>query len=475
MKNNQHAPHKNYRSRDHNKSTRQTLEGKVVLVTVKRLGINGEGIGYYKRKIIFIPGALPHEDVLVRVVLEKQKYLEGELVRVKKKSKDQVKPVDHYDVGGIELEHLAYPAQLKFKRDVIKQSLKKYRPKDYPDYQIKKTLGMDEPYHYRNKLQFQIRAGKNGQVQAGLYRPNSHELVDLPTFSTQTDLSMKTIRLICQLLAKWKILPYNEHQETGIIKTVVVRESFANHQLQVVFISRTKKIPQINNLITDLVSQQPAVVSVMQNVNPRQTSLIWGEQTLRLYGQDHLIEKIAGNEYHLSARAFFQLNTPQTEVLYGQVKQALDLQAGESLVDAYCGAGTIGIYLAKEASAVYGMDVTPEAITDAQKNAELAGLDNAHYEVGTAEDLLAKWTKAGIEMDALVVDPPRVGLDDKLIKTILKYQPNKFVYVSCNPSTLAADLVQLTQAYDVDYIQPVDMFPQTARTEAVVKLTLKDY
>lgn len=470
MKNNQYTAQYN---KKHHGSQRDSLLEKVILVTIKRLGINGEGIGYYKRKIIFIPGALPHEDVLARVTLEKKKYLEGELVRVKKKSKDRVKPVDHYNVGGIELEHLAYPAQLKFKRDVIKQALKKYRPADFANYQIKATIGMEEPYHYRNKLQFQVRAGEHGKIKAGLYRPDSHELVDLPTFSTQTDLSLKTVRLICKLLAKWKIQPYHERQDAGIVKTVVVRESFANHQLQVVLVSRTKKIPQINNLITDLVKQEPAVVSVMQNINPQKTSLVWGAKTVHLYGQDQLVEKIGNVEYHLSARAFFQLNTLQTEKLYAKVKEALDLQAGELLVDAYCGVGTIGIYLAQEARGVYGMDVTPEAIVDARQNAQLAGLTNAHYEVGTAQDWFAKWTSQGIIPDALVVDPPRTGLDDKLIATILKYRPAKFVYVSCNPSTLAADLVLLTKAYTVEYIQPLDMFPQTARSEAVVKLKLK--
>lgn len=453
---------------------KQTLLERVILVSIKRLGINGEGIGYYKRKIIFIPGALPHEDVLARVTLEKAKYLQGELVFVKKASKDRVEPVDRYEVGGIEVEHLAYPAQLKFKRDVIKQALKKYQPRGYQKFELKPALGMEKPYHYRNKLQFQVRAGKNGRVMAGLYRPRSHELIDLPTFATQTDLSMTTVRLICKLLERWQIRPYDEKHDTGCIKTVIIRESFANHQLQVVFVSRTKNIPQINNLLTDLLKKQPAVVSVLQNIHPHQTSLIWGNETKLLYGKAQLVEQVGPVQYHLSARAFFQLNTIQTKKLYDQVQQALGLEDNEVLVDAYCGAGTIGIYLAQGAQAVYGMDVIPEAIADARKNAQAAGLTNTHYEVGQAEKLLAKWTAAGIVPDALVVDPPRTGLDDQLISTILKYRPQKLTYVSCNPSTLAADLTQLVAAYTVDYIQPLDMFPQTARVEAVVKLSLKN-
>ncbi len=449
------------------------LLNKVILVTIKRLGINGEGIGYYKRKIIFVPGALPHEDVLARVVLEKRRYLTGELVHVKKRSKNRVRPVDHYDVGGIELEHLSYPAQLKFKRDVIKQALKKYHPTGYGKFVIKAAIGMKEPYHYRNKLQFQVRLNKSDQVIAGLYRPNSHELVDLPTFSTQTDLSMKTIRTICQLINKWRIRPYDERHDAGCIRTVVIRESFTTHQLQIVFVSRTRKIPRINNLISDLIAEQPAVVSIMQNFNPHRTSLVWGAETTRLYGKEQLVEQIGDVKYHLSARAFFQLNTLQTEKLYLQIKQALNLQMGDLLIDAYCGAGTIGIYLAHDARAVYGMDLIPESIDDARQNAQVAGLTNTHYDVGAAETLIPKWAREGIIADALVVDPPRTGLDDQLIETILKYRPAKFVYVSCNPSTLAEDLAALVSVYRVEYIQPLDMFPQTARVEAVVKLALK--
>ena len=273
------------------------------------------------------------------------------------------------------------------------------------------------------------------------------------------------------LLAKWQVPLYQERQHTGILKTIIVRESVAKQNAQVVLVTRTSKFPQLNNLVADIKSQLPEVVSIMQNINPQKTSLLWGEQTLKIYGQDYLEERLGEVEFRLSARAFFQLNPSQTKVLYDQVKQALDLQADESLIDAYCGVGTIGLYVAPAAKAVYGVDIIPEAIEDARQNAVLSNRSNVNYEVGAAEKVIPAWVKQGVKPDALVVDPPRTGLDAQLIKTILQVKPAKFVYVSCNPSTLARDLVALSKVYQVDYIQSVDMFPQTARVEAVVKLS----
>lgn len=445
--------------------------GQKIILTIKRLGINGEGIGYYKRKITFVKQALPGEVIVAKVSKVHPKYLEAQLVQIRKVSPKRVEPVDKYDVGGIELEHLAYDAQLVFKEDVIRQALEKFKPKGYAGYEIRPTLGMEHPYEYRNKAAFQVRLNQKGQVIAGLYKEGSHQLVDLPTFSSQRPLTMKIMRTLVDLLAKWHVPLYDERKHTGILKTIVIRESWAYKNAQVVLVTRTHKFPQLNNLVADIKSQLPEVVSIMQNVNPKRTSLVFGDETFKVYGQTYLKEKLGNLEFNLSARAFFQLNPSQTKVLYDQVKVALDLQANESLIDAYCGVGTIGLYVASEAKQVLGMDIIPEAIADARQNAEMSGRQNVSYEVGTAETVIPKWLKAGLKVDALVVDPPRVGLDAKLIKAILELMPAKFVYVSCNPSTLARDLVALSKVYQVDYIQSVDMFPQTARVEAVVKLS----
>ena len=274
-------------------------------------------------------------------------------------------------------------------------------------------------------------------------------------------------------LEKWNISIYDERRNSGILKTVVIRQTLKTEQVQVVFVTVRNNCANLNQVVNEIISAYPQIVSVMQNINPSRSSLVWGEETFKLAGTDRLLEQLGDIKFELSARSFFQLNPSQTEVLYTEVKKALDLKEDETLVDAYCGVGTISLFVSPDAKEVRGMDIIPEAIEDAKKNAELSGRKNIHYEVGKAEDLFAKWTKNNFVPDALVVDPPRTGLDDKMIETILKYRPNKFVYVSCNPSTLARDLVKLVKIYNVEYIQSVDMFPQTARVEAVVKLSKK--
>lgn len=446
---------------------------KIIKLRIKRMGINGEGIGYYQRKIVFTPGALTNEYVLARIVNEHPKYINAEIVKILKSSSNRVEPRDHYDVGGIELEHLKYSAQLDFKADIIRQSLAKFKPEGYQNMEIKPMIGMDDPYEYRNKAQFQVRKNRNGKVIAGLYRPNSHYLVDLPTFSTQKPLTMKIIREIVKLIEKWNVSVYDEHHHRGLLKTIVVRESETFNQAQVVFVTTNQHFPQKNQVIMELQQKFPEIVSIMQNINPGRSSQIWGDETIRLAGTDYLDEQLGDIHFKLSARAFFQLNPEQTVKLYDQVAEALALQPNETLVDAYCGVGTIGLYVGKNAREIRGMDIVPEAIEDAKKNAKSSGISNVEYEVGTAKKWFAKWSENGFIPDALVVDPPRTGLDQQLIKTIHKFKPQKFVYVSCNPSTLARDLVQLTNDYYVGYIQSIDMFPQTARCEAVVKFRKK--
>ncbi|EJN56605.1 23S rRNA (uracil(1939)-C(5))-methyltransferase RlmD [Loigolactobacillus coryniformis] len=441
-------------------------------LTIKRLGINGEGIGYYKRTIVFVKGALPDEVIVAEVTATAPKYVNAKIHTLRKKSPQRVEPrdADYYGhVGGIELEHLSYPAQLAFKVDVIRQSLEKFKPRGYQHYKLRPTIGMAEPYEYRDKAQFQVRE-LNGHVAAGLYQEHSHQLVDLKTFSTQRPATMQVIRYVVALLEELKVPIYNEEQNSGIVKTLVVRESFSTGHLQLTFITNSRKLPHKRELLSRIHTKMPQITSIMQNLNQGRTSLIWGEETFNLAGDDYITETLSGLTFKLSARAFFQLNPAQTAKMYALAREALQLAPHESLVDAYCGVGTIGLSLADTASEVRGMDIVPAAIADAQENANLNHIDNAKYEVGKAEELLPQWLAAGFAPDALVVDPPRTGLDQALLHAILDSRPQKFVYISCNPSTLARDLVRLSEVYAVDYIQSIDMFPQTARVEAVVRL-----
>lgn len=451
--------------------TNQTLTLKI-----KRLGINGEGIAYYKRLIIFVTGALPNETVVARISKATPRFAEADLVKIIKKSPDRIIPPCpvYEECGGCQLQHLAYNKQLDFKKDLLRQALEKYKPDGYQDFELRDTLGMEDPWHYRNKAQFQLRKNKQtNQVEAGLYRADSHQLVPLKDCLVQEETTQKVINTVTNLLTKYDVPIYDERINAGILRTLMVRIGIETGEVQVVLITKTKKIPKVNPLIREITQRLPEVVSIMQNIQDKKTSVIMGDETIHLWGKEVINEKIDEVSFELSPRAFFQLNPQQTKVLYQEAVNALDLSTPKTIVDAYCGVGTIGLSLAKRAKEVRGMDIISQAIDDAKKNAEAMNLTNTHYEVGTAESILPKWLKEGFSPDAIVVDPPRTGLDDQLLKAIQASPSPQMVYISCNVSTLARDLVSLSKIYHVDYLQSVDMFPQTARCEVVVKLSKK--
>lgn len=443
-------------------------------LTIRRLGVNGQGIGYFKHKVCFVPGALPHEVVVAEVTKVHPRYLEAKLHRLRKPSRDRVKPRDPYAnvAGGFELEDLAYRQQLRFKRQVVIDSLAKFQPFGYRAYDVRPTIAAPDEYGYRNKATFQVRM-VDGHVAAGLYKTGSHDLVDIKECAVQMATTMKVVRTLVDLIAGLQIPVYDEHNNSGIIKTLVVRESVATGEVQVTLITNSPKLIHRHQLLTAIQEQLPEVTSVMQNVNLGDTPLVWGDQMIHLAGETTITESLMGLDFKLSARSFLQLNPVQTETLYEEAAKALDLQPDDVLVDAYAGIGTIGLSLASRVKEVWGMETIPEAVADAQENARLNNITNAHYEVGPAEEVMPRWRSEGHHFDALVVDPPRTGLDDHLIEQILKEKPRKFAYVSCSMASLARNLRRLTSVYHVDYIQPVDMLPQTPRCEAVVKLTLR--
>ncbi|HGI4732842.1 TPA: 23S rRNA (uracil(1939)-C(5))-methyltransferase RlmD [Streptococcus agalactiae] len=438
---------------------------------IKRMGINGEGIGFYKKTLIFVPGALKGEEVFCQISSVRRNFAEAKLLKINKKSKNRVDPACsiYKECGGCQIMHLQYDKQLEFKTDVIRQALMKFKPEGYENYEIRKTIGMPEPEHYRAKLQFQVRSF-GGNVKAGLYAQGTHRLIDIKDCLVQDSLTQEMINRVAELLGKYKLPIYNERKIAGV-RTVMIRRAQASGEVQLIFI--TSKRLDFDDVVIELVREFPELKTVAVNINASKTSDIYGQITEVIWGQESINEEVLDYGFLLSPRAFYQLNPKQTQILYSEAVKALDVKDDDDLIDAYCGVGTIGLAFAGKVKSVRGMDIIPEAIQDAKENALHMGFTNTHYEAGKAEDIIPRWYSEGFRANALIVDPPRTGLDDKLLNTILKMPPEKMVYVSCNTSTLARDLVTLTKVYHVHYIQSVDMFPHTARTEAVVKLQRK--
>ncbi len=446
-------------------------EGQKIPMTIKRLGINGEGIGYFKRNVVFVPGALPGEEIMAQVTTVKRNFAQARIITIQKASPHrQTPPCPIYEAcGGCQLQHMTYDQQLIEKRDLVLQALERYLKGT--SVQVEKTIGMEEPWRYRNKSQFQTRL-KGSKVIAGLFAEGSHQLLDIDECIVQHPDTTVITNAVKRILEELKMPIYDGKTMKGIVRTIVVRTGVKTGEIQLVLVTTRSKIPQKELLLERLKKIDTNLVSIVQNINKEKTSLIFGDETITLFGKDTIHEELGELAFDLSARAFFQLNPTQTVKLYDEIKRAAELTGKESVVDAYCGVGTIGLWLADSAKEIRGMDVLHESVVDAKANAKAQGF-KAKYVTGTAEKWLELWSNEGFVPDVLTVDPPRTGLADSLLQTILKVKPKRFVYTSCNPSTLAKDLQQLTKIYRIEYIQPVDMFPQTAQVESVTKLVLK--
>lgn len=442
-------------------------------LTIKRLGINGEGVGYFKKQVVFVPGALPGEEVVVEATKVQPKFAEGRIKNIRKESPFRVQPPCpvYEECGGCQLQHLRYDQQLKEKRDIIIQSLERHTKLPVAELDIRETIGMEDPWNYRNKNQFQL-GSQDGKVLAGLYGLNSHKLIHIDHCAVQHPKTTKATGKVRKILEKLKIPIYNERTKKGLVRTIVTRVGVQTGELQIVLITTKKEFPQKQQLVGEIKKRMPEVKSIVQNINGEKTSIIFGKETLTLEGSEFIQETLGDLQFELSARTFFQLNPEQTVLLYNEVKRAAALTGKEKVVDAYCGVGTIGLWVADQAGEIRGMDIIPESIEDAKKNAARHGIKHAKYVVGKAEEIMPKWAKEGWKPDVVIVDPPRTGLGQQLLKTILQVKPKRIVYVSCNPSTLAKDIAVLADKYKVEYMQPVDMFPQTAHVECVSKLIL---
>lgn len=438
-------------------------------VTITDLTYQGLGVAKVEDFPLFIENTLPGEEVTIQVTKVQSHYGFARAVAWTQESPDRVKDVDktYRQTGIAPLQHLAYPAQLKFKQHQIAELFSK----SHQDIEVAPTMGMDNPTQYRNKAQVPVRMIK-GQLETGFYRQHSHELIPLTDFYIQDPAIDAAIIKVRDLLRQFEIPAYNEVSDKGVIRNIMVRRGYYSHEMMIVLISRTQKIPSQAQLVDQIHQALPEVTSIVLNVNAKKTNVIMGNVTRVLYGKPTIEDTLMGLTFAISARSFYQVNPQQTEKLYQMAIDKAGLTGAETVIDAYCGIGTISLALAKHAKQVYGVEIVPEAIEDAKVNAQKNHLSNVTFAVNKAEDQMAEWQAAGIKPDVIVVDPPRKGLAESLIDSAAKMAPKKVVYVSCNPATLVRDVARFTElGYHVDGpVQPVDQFPQTPHVESVTVL-----
>lgn len=471
-----------------------------VLLDIVGMTHEGEGVGRVEGFTLFVQGALPGEKVRARVLKTKKQYGYAKLLELVQASSDRLAPpCPIYDqCGGCQLQHMDYGAQLAWKRQLVVDNLQRIGKLNVagaptrgaentradaaeagsaPGAQgegegirILPTLGMDEPWRYRNKAQVPIGVTDGGLV-GGFYARGSHRIIDMETCLIQHEDNDKVVATVKSLGRELGITAYDEETGRGLLRHVVVKKAFRTGQMMLVLVTNGRDIPHLDAWLGSIREQIPAVASICHNVNTQRTNVIFGNDTRVLWGSEVIYDYIGEVQFAISARSFYQVNPVQTEVLYGRTLEYAALTGKETVIDAYCGIGTISLFLAQHADQVYGVEIVPEAIEDARANAKLNGMNNVKFEVGASEDVIPAWKEQGITPDVIVVDPPRKGCDPRLLETILLMQPERVVYVSCNPSTLARDLRVLEDGgYRAVEVTPVDMFPHTVHVECVTRM-----
>ncbi|KAA9022512.1 23S rRNA (uracil(1939)-C(5))-methyltransferase RlmD [Niallia endozanthoxylica] len=442
-------------------------------VVFEDLTHDGAGVAKVDGYPLFVPNGLPGEKAKIKVIKVNKGYGFGRLMEIYENSPDRVEisKDEMHKYGGCQLEHISYEGQLKYKENQVRQVLT--RIGKLGDVKVHPILGMDNPWHYRNKAQVPV-GEKEGRLIAGFFKPRSHEIVDTNESLIQLPEINEAVQAVKEICNELKIPAYNEESHNGVLRHIMARYGKQTGELMVVVVTKTTDIPQKNKLVEEIVARLPKVKSIVHNINSKRTNVILGEKTKVLWGNEVIYDYIGDVKFAISALSFYQVNPDQTKVLYNKALEYADLSGEETVIDAYCGIGTISLFLAQKAKKVFGVEVVPEAIEDAKRNAELNSITNAEFAVGEAEVVIPKWYKEGNVADVLVVDPPRKGCDEALLQTIIEMKPKKVVYVSCNPATLARDLRVLEDGgYKTIEVQPVDMFPQTTHVECCAKLVLK--
>ena len=447
----------------------------IVKVNIEDVGINGEGIGRIDGYTLFIKDAVVGDFIEAKIMKANKNYGYARLMNILTPSPHRVEaacPVAR-SCGGCQLQELSYEKQLEFKRNKVINNLKKIGHLE--NITVNPVIGMDEPFRYRNKAQFPVGLNKEGEIVMGFYAGRTHSIIECEDCLLGVTENTQILNIVKNYMKSCGVTPYDEGTGKGLVRHVLIRKGFKTGEIMVCLVINGKKLPSSERLVEAL-KAVPGMTSISYNINTKNTNVILGSEVVNLYGKGYITDYIKDVKFQISPLSFYQVNPVQTEVLYGKALEFAGLTGTENVWDLYCGIGTISLFLAKAAGSVKGVEIVSQAIEDAKNNARINGITNAEFFVGKSEEVLPDYyAKNGGYADVIVVDPPRKGCDETLLETIVKMQPKRVVYVSCDSATLARDLKYLSEnGYEVKEVQPVDMFPMGGHVETVACLQRVD-
>lgn len=436
------------------------------------LSFEGKGVVKLSYGTVFVDGLFPGEEAEIEIEYKRAGNYFGKVYRLITKSPDRIQPKCGVCTacGGCQFQQLNYAAQIEYKTKKVEASFKRQK---IENIEVLPTIPMENPYEYRNKIQVPIGRDPHGHIVSGFYRSGTHKIIPVEKCWIENTNAEKIISTIKDLMKEFHYAPYDEDTRTGLIRHILLRTSLHYKEIMVTLVTNQDEFKGKNNFVKELVKRCPEIKSIVQNINQRDTNVILGEKERVLFGPASIKDSILGTDFLISSKSFFQVNPIQVEKLYETAIKFADLKKDETIFDAYCGIGTISLCASKYVSKVIGAEIVKEAIVDAKKNAKINNIANAQFICGDAGEALETLMNNGEKFSTVFVDPPRKGLDEKFINKLLELKPEKVVYVSCDPDTLARDISILSKFYSIEKIQPVDMFPMTFHVETVVALSLK--
>lgn len=451
----------------------------IVTLTVEGYTSDGSGVGRTGGLAVFVPGACRGDVLRVRLVKCKKSYAYGRIEKILTASPHRVAPYCTAAAvcGGCQIAHISYPEQLALKHQLVADALSRlggFSLAEEPDgsgVQVRPVLGMEQPLHYRNKMIFPIGRDKSGRTVGGFYRPRSHDIIPLTDCPIGDAYASGCLRAVLAYMEQYSVPPYDEAAHTGTVRRVMVRTARMTGEAMVVVSANADALPHTNALVALLRCVQGAyrTESIVLNINRARTNAVLGDKNIPLFGKPIIRDVLCGLSFDISPHSFYQVNPRQTEVLYGMALSFAGLSGRETVVDLYCGIGTISLCAARQAGKVYGVEIVPQAVADARQNARQNAVHNAVFYEGDAAQLAQRLASEGVRPDVVLLDPPRKGADPQTLSAIAEMAPRRVVYVSCNPATLARDAQLLCgSGYRAVCVQPVDMFPGTAHVENVM-------